>query len=593
MVEQGLKECDLVMKGGITSGVIYPGAIDTLSRHYRFRSIGGASAGAIAAATAAAAEYARQTKGSRDGFDKLAELPKRLGEVRPSGRTRLASLFQPTVATATAFDGVLIAMSNRDGFGKATALLQLITRGCMLPVLVAIALAAGVFCVGCSAGGIGVAFGLVGAIAVLVLGFVGAVACIGLRTYRSVTSNFGGLCRGYGATHVGDDPPLITWLTETIHEVAGVKTPLTFGQLQGKGIDLVMMTTNLTHGRPHRVPFKTELLFFREDEMATLFPPEIVDALVQGGRSALDRPNTSGEERNRWSLKQIAAANPGFIPLPDHDDLPVAFAVRLSLSFPVLLSAVPLYTVDFSLPVKERALQRCWFSDGGICSNLPVHFFDQLLPKRPTFALNLRPAAEKLPESKLVFLANNNIDGVAEQWNHITGDGLPIASLIGTMIETMQCWNDNVMLHAPGFRDRVVHISHTTKEGGLNLEMPGEMIEGLSKRGALAGQKIIDRFVNKPDGWDNHLWVRYRTTLGVLQPLLSQTYKEYFSTAAARAPIDRLIASPTGYKMSGKERDAAMAVNDVIAKFGTISRESFEVKAPRPRLVLRPRPRDS
>lgn len=36
-----------------------------------------------------------------------------------------------------------------------------------------------------------------------------------------------------------------------------------------------------------------------------------------------------------------------------------------------------------------------------------------------------------------------------------------------------------------------------------------------------------------------------------------------------------------------------MAVNDVIAKFGTISRESFEVKAPRPRLVLRPRPRDS
>ena len=47
--------CDLVMKGGITSGVVYPGAIDQLSRHYRFKNIGGTSAGAIAAAATAAA----------------------------------------------------------------------------------------------------------------------------------------------------------------------------------------------------------------------------------------------------------------------------------------------------------------------------------------------------------------------------------------------------------------------------------------------------------------------------------------------------------------------------------------------------------
>jgi len=46
--------CDIVMKGGITSGVVYPGAIISLAKRYRFRSIGGTSAGAIAAAIAPA-----------------------------------------------------------------------------------------------------------------------------------------------------------------------------------------------------------------------------------------------------------------------------------------------------------------------------------------------------------------------------------------------------------------------------------------------------------------------------------------------------------------------------------------------------------
>ena len=51
--------CDLVMKGGITSGVIYPSAVCELARDYNFKNIGGASAGAIAAATTAALKGAR------------------------------------------------------------------------------------------------------------------------------------------------------------------------------------------------------------------------------------------------------------------------------------------------------------------------------------------------------------------------------------------------------------------------------------------------------------------------------------------------------------------------------------------------------
>ena len=48
MGQSGLLECDLVMKGGITSGIVYPAAILRLKDKYRFRNIGGTSAGAMA-----------------------------------------------------------------------------------------------------------------------------------------------------------------------------------------------------------------------------------------------------------------------------------------------------------------------------------------------------------------------------------------------------------------------------------------------------------------------------------------------------------------------------------------------------------------
>src|SRR5438270_4611550 len=57
-----VKECDLVMKGGVTSGIVYPPVVQTLQPTYRFRSIGGTSAGDIAAAIVAASEFDLKTK---------------------------------------------------------------------------------------------------------------------------------------------------------------------------------------------------------------------------------------------------------------------------------------------------------------------------------------------------------------------------------------------------------------------------------------------------------------------------------------------------------------------------------------------------
>ena len=85
-------ECDLVMRGGITSGIVYPRAIAKLAETYNFRSIGGTSAGAIAAAVSAAAQL-----GVRKGKDRfptlIKDLPARLA-TKKLRKTELERLFQ-------------------------------------------------------------------------------------------------------------------------------------------------------------------------------------------------------------------------------------------------------------------------------------------------------------------------------------------------------------------------------------------------------------------------------------------------------------------------------------------------------------------
>ena len=74
-----MKYCDLVMKGGITSGIVYPNAVLALAREFRFKSVGGTSAGAIAAAVTAAAAYGdRQRAREGAGFEGLAQVASQL-----------------------------------------------------------------------------------------------------------------------------------------------------------------------------------------------------------------------------------------------------------------------------------------------------------------------------------------------------------------------------------------------------------------------------------------------------------------------------------------------------------------------------------
>ena len=114
-------DCDVVMKGGITSGVTYPWAVCEIARTYRLRSVGGSSAGAIAAAAAAASEVGRSSE--TGGFTRLAELPRLLGETaeETEPRARLLSLFQPSDATQPYFDLLIASLEAEELAATASA----------------------------------------------------------------------------------------------------------------------------------------------------------------------------------------------------------------------------------------------------------------------------------------------------------------------------------------------------------------------------------------------------------------------------------------------------------------------------------------
>ena len=99
--------CDVIMKGGITSGVVYPSALVEFAHHYRLRGLGGASAGAIGAALGAAAEYGRR----QGGFDVLSTIPDELSD------GALAKLFQPAQKTR----GLLPIMLSATGHDRPGA----------------------------------------------------------------------------------------------------------------------------------------------------------------------------------------------------------------------------------------------------------------------------------------------------------------------------------------------------------------------------------------------------------------------------------------------------------------------------------------
>jgi predicted acylesterase/phospholipase RssA len=495
------KVCDVVMKGGITSGVVYPRALTTLAEEYRFTCIGGTSAGALAAAAAAAAEYGRHIQGA--GFERLERVPDEMGR-------NLLSLFQPTPALKPLFDIFLSALRSKTPIGGAAAVILAAIRGFWGAALLGALF--GLFIVAITwafRDYLGIAFGLL-------VGVIGLTAAIVWRLLKLVkvdliTADFG-LCPGIRQSPSSSEG-FTDWLARLIDEAAGREAadkPLTFGdlanRLDGKPpIELAMMTTSLMEKRPYTLPMKDHGPFvFEKSEWAKLFPERIINYLV-----AECQPFSEASEEGAK-----------YYHFPSPSQLPLVVGARMSLSFPGLISAVPLWRHDFTLATEDdkNKLRRCLFSDGGLSSNFPIHFFDRMLPGRPTFAISLDEYDEKRNQHGSVWLPESAGSGV----------GLPIIPFQGVigflmrLVDSAKDWQDNLQGTLPGYRERIAHVVLKPEEGGLNLAMDQETIKRLAGYGQKAGEILRDKF-----DLDQHRWRRFLVAMARMEETLDDIAKAY------------------------------------------------------------------
>ena len=604
--------CDVVMKGGVTSGVLYPQAICRLATRYTLRNIGGTSVGAIAASLAAAAEY-RRRKGSGLGYVNLADLSTDITQ-----KNYLLSLFRADPLARPLLKVALQLVGNAPFFLKllkATFWLTLYYA----PVIVA----TGASCwlilrslFGEANGGqlaAGVSIGtLLGSIVTVPFAFVCHLVFVLNK------SDFG-WCHGHMKNSDRFAPaPLTDWLAARIDDAAGMTDrdhALTFGDLyrarvcgeppppDERGIDLNMVTTCLSIGRPYMLPFVPETtpkvddkatdtdpfvpneprpgFYFRKDDMDRYFPERIVRQLMAAGSHSA----------------KYSTAKDNVYRFPSASALPVVVAARMSLSFPVLLCAVPLLA-----PGADGALRNVWFSDGGLTSNFPIHFFDSPLPRWPTFAIDLLSTSpnekkrkahvranyirKELYQENQVFLESELENGELEPWDRLDrgfthGNVLAFFSAIN---DTMRTWNDARVATLSANRQRTVGIRLSADQGGLNLDMPPKTIEHLIELGDEAATTLLRYYPgNDSQMWQDHRFTRYRQTMAGFATWLANFgigYHRYGSQATYDDLIESNWAIPC-------EADAALSATQNV---GELNARWCANKGDPPWLINEPNP---
>ena len=632
--------CDLVLKGGVVDGVIYPGVLIELARGFRFQSLAGTSVGAIAAALAAASEFSRRL-GSDIGFNEvLRKVPEELAKTDPhqEGRTVLQSLFQTTQPLQRMFAVVVDLLSAKRKDFRSTLFKTVWVHywrvlfgwfvggftGVVIATLVVPFVDSYLHFVyatyECAV--LGIETLSTGAVFnrfpfAVVTGLVAAVFGFGLTIYREYLCLTGqpgfGFCSGL-STDGGKTEALIEWLHRGIQGAARMELsrPLTFQDLWDapcgpksvdgtrleKSIDLRMMTTCVSHGRPYEMPMvdKSVRLFFSLKEWSHFFPPSIIehlkaisvryskdtiDFLAGGDIDGVRQP----DKQNSPHVESIPSGPDEFRELPI-GQLPVLVAVRLSMNVPVLFQALPLWAIDHAAGRTKTIggrdapeFKKAWFADGGLTSNFPLHIFDNPIPEWPTFGVYIaeqsrkKTPAGKPPTKKLpYFLAPFHTSGRSEKWFDIsdvnTGStSKPIrrqgfADYLFGAGYAAKGWADNANLRMPGTRDRVVVVyTGGLTLGGFNLKLPGDYILRLGYvNGTKAGEALAKKFLPsepkfnpKLEGsaaWLDHRWVRFNAYLTAVKSHLqglSVAANRAHGTSSLREQIEQAKYKPPLY----------------------------------------------
>ncbi len=441
-----------------------------------------------------------------------------------------------------------------------------------------------------------------------------------LRQARRLLDVFAGLPRESGV------PNLLDWLSDVFSDLAGLPDGevLRFGHLwQGRDfsvnkdqtllvhasrnstarlVNLELMTSELVHGVPMRFPLPVDAvrdandrptMFVRRSDLegkaGQILPPAVVDAVCAG------RPVVGFDTGTGTAIDDL-------YPLPLPWDLPIAFAVRMSMSFPVLFQVIRLYRVRGSEEVRNNFgvrlgrdgqllhypaenqtprqtenpaaqkieiqnletqnletriletqnlagaepastnvgwVEELWIGDGGITSNFPIHFFDRLLPRWPTLGINLGDFPRGAAQQS-VWLPTD----AAPVETSARAIGRSLIGYLGGVLNTGLGWRDTVQTTMPAFRGRIATVRVGPGEGGNNLFMNRDQVAGLALRGATAGVRLSRRFAD--DGqWHRHQWLRLRVAMGNFHALNQETRSSLGASLYQRA-VDEGAAVVTG-----------------------------------------------
>jgi predicted acylesterase/phospholipase RssA len=586
-------QCDLVLEGGVTSALIYIGLITKLSQTYVFRRLGGSSSGAIAAAAGAIAQRAnleglKPTSANVDAnaaFAGLADFPKVLSATNHAGDTVLFKLFQAQAGTRRCWHIVAAALKHKHEGVLRTLWHMLLALFAQFPLPAVLGAVLGLvpaLWLGLQGGALSqwaTAYQnnpkvmTVALLVALTSAFLSAVVCalvFGLiSTARGLSRNHFGLCNGMKGADFCDPTTALTpqlhTLFQKLLDKAADDEPVVFAALWGaaalhggeREIDLQMITTALNLRRPYRIPNDPgvdplESFMYDPQEWAQLFPASVMAWLEKHRRL----PEGPAVRSGSGALLHA---------LPKPAQWPVIVAARLSLSFPGLLSAVPMYWVEPPPPLSNPPGQtasaftfvarRVYFTDGGVTSNLPLQLFDAPLPSRPTFAVRLDEFDPRY--KRRIWLPMDALEPPPRVYDYNDKTAAQaLWSFAMSLINTMLSWRDKVQRDLPGYRERVAVVGLRPDEGGLNLAMNAKTILRLARLGERAALRLhlalggVTR-LRREDGWQRHRWIRLRATLAATQEHLQALRKALLPRpATTQAPTtpsfqELLQQSPT------------------------------------------------
>jgi hypothetical protein len=337
-------------------------------------------------------------------------------------------------------------------------------------------------------------------------------------------------------------------------------------------VNLELMTSELTQGLAYRLPLsRQESLWYRPEDLGGaaaaaptghVFGERVMAALAAGTPGAAREAVVEGETQGGGRIR--------LRPLPDPWDLPVVVAVRLSMALPVAFQAVPVYReVRSPAPVDEfgreiggagdavldgagtrgaavdLVVERLWFSDGGLTSNFPVHFFDTPLPRWPTLGVNLgthpQAAAEaddapRIPPDADVALPQDGAELVPRA-RHV---GRSVQAFFGTLFATSRNWRDTEVALRPAYAGRIAEVRLGAGEGDLSIAMTPDVVASIALRGIIAGARLRRRWAHDPI-WRRHQWLRMHGAEAGIRDLLDVARRN-----AGSPPYDAIREEPEG-----------------------------------------------